>query len=158
MRRFLPACLFTLLATAPALAQAVTNQIGTGCPGTNGTPTLTVSQPPRLGQVLSLDLANLPLIQGQVWWLWGVDDSNWGQRILPFDMGAFGMPGCTLYVAPEHLTFQFQTGPVMSTPFLVPQQASLLGCRLLNQVLVCDSGINQIGYTATNAVDLVFGL
>ena len=157
MRRFLPALSLSLL-SLPLAAQAAANPIGAGCPGSNGVPTLSAAQGPILGQPLTVDVSNMPVILGQVWWLWGVDDVNWSSNVLPLDMALYGMPGCNLYISPMYQTFQFQTAPTLSETFFVPQQASLLGCRLLNQVLVCDSGINQAGYTSTNALELLFGI
>lgn len=155
--RHLPALLLSVLGSAlPMAAQAAANVIGAGCPGSNGPPTLTANQGPWLGEPCTLTLTNLPTVPGLVWWMWGFDDTSWAGQRLPVDFAFAGAPGCMLYLRPEHITFEPQPLPTLSATFPVPVRSSLIGCRLLCQVLVCDSGINRIGYTSTNGLELLF--
>ncbi len=161
MRNLVLGCVLLLTGVLTSQNQAAANQIGFGCLGSNGRPTLSASQAPILGTSLDLVLTNLPnntpSAPGYLWYLWSTEDTNWAGFFLPLDMDRYGMPGCMLYLSPFYRTFDVQPAPMVSTPYNVPNQASLLGCRLLCQVMVCDFGVNQVGYTSTNMLEMLFG-
>lgn len=146
-------------AAASARGQAAANPIGTACMGSNGLPTLAAGSAPRLGMPMTLTLTNLPTAPGFVWWLWGTDTVSWGGMTLPVELGFIGAPGCMLYVSPEFVTIQDQPASTLSATFLVPVSFTpFVGCRVVTQVFVCDFGFNALGYTTTNALELILGV
>ena len=159
MRHLALSIAITLLSTASGLvAQAAATPFGVGCPGSNGTPNLAAGQGPSLGQSVTLDLTNLPLQGGFVWLMWSTDSDNWAGNALPLDLGFVGAPGCMLSVRPDYNDFELQGAPVLSLTYYIPSNLTfLVGCRMLCQAMVCDGSVNTLGYTSTNALELVFG-
>jgi len=151
--------LFFVTTTAvPVAAQAAANPFGSGCTGSNGVPMVGATQGPSLGQPFTLNLTSLPLQPGFVWLMWSTNSDSWAGQMLPLDLAFIGAPGCMLNVRPDHNDFQLQAGPSLSLTYQVPATWSfLLGCRVLCQGLVCDFGVNAIGYTSTNGLELLFG-
>ncbi|MEC7584896.1 MAG: hypothetical protein VYE77_11310 [Planctomycetota bacterium] len=158
MRQLLFVVLTTLLPVSSLLAQASATPFGSGCPGSNGTPVLSAGQGPALGQSVTLDMTNLPLSGGFVWLMWSTDSDNWAGNALPLDLGFVGAPGCMLNVRPDYNDFELQGAPVLSLTYYIPSNLTfLIGCRLLCQGMVCDGPANPLGYTSTNALELLFG-
>lgn len=125
--------------------------IGTGCPGSNGTPLLAASAPPHLGQPWSLVLASTnPAVPFAVFVL-GL--SSLGG--LPLD--GPGMPGCFGYASPDLLTIAPATAGVAGLAVPVPGDLALMGASLFAQGLSLDPLVNAAGLVASNGLDGLLG-
>jgi hypothetical protein len=130
---------------------ATYEQFGAGC----GLPALALAAPhtlPWLGDELRVEVRNLRA--GQVGAFgFGTSRSSWGGLRLPFDLGPFGMPGCTLWTSLDEL-FPFVSGGSSATwSAAVPPNPGLLGQRFYNQALVLEPGANQAGVVVSNACE-----
>jgi hypothetical protein len=89
--------------------------------------------------------------------LLGFTNASWALGPLPFDLGAFGMPGCQLQVDPAGTLFVAGSGGRAVWTFTVPNRAALLGLQFHNQAGVVDPGANAAGFTVSNAGAGVIG-
>ena len=123
---------------------------GQGCLGSAGTPSLAVaSGRPLLGTTMTLTGNHLPPAQLTVL-LFGLSRTAWNGVALPLDLGAMGMPGCTLYVSGDALLSLLNWGGQAAWAITVPLSPSLRGLRFFNQVAVLDTQ-NAFGMVASNA-------
>ena len=126
--------------------------IGTGCAGSNGTPTLSAAAGPRLGQNYVQTLANLnPSVPVAVLVLSLA-------QIAPTPLAVIGMPGCTAHVTPDVLLTVNATAGSASYSLAVPTTIALTGQSLFAQGLSLDPGANAASLTTSNALDGRFGL
>jgi hypothetical protein len=72
------------------------------------------------------------------------------QVVMQLDLGAMGMPGCTLYVSGDALLSLLNWGGQAAWAITVPLSPSLRGLRFFNQVAVLDTQ-NAFGMVASNA-------
>jgi hypothetical protein len=125
---------------------------GSGCAGSAGTPALD-SAPgsrPLLGTTFQLELRGLPATGNQVVAV-GFSGQSWNGLLLPLGLGALGMTGCSLYVAPESVFFPAATPGSATLSLRIPNTSSLTGTRFFAQALVGDPGANVFGATVSNA-------
>jgi hypothetical protein len=122
-----------------------------GCGGLFGVPLLqaTVSSP-YIGHGFDLRVDNLiPLSPGAL---------AFGLSRTAFDLGGFGMPGCTLAVTWD-LPIAGSAGPtgsrLVSVP--IPQDYGLLGQRFVNQLVSLDPQANPRGLVVSNACEGTVG-
>lgn len=121
--------------------------LGTGCAGSAGPPYLVnvAGTLPRIGQVLRLRTGNLPGNAGALL-LWGSDP--WA---LPgLDLGAFGMPGCSLFTYGSSSGLTASLGGFADWSIAIPNTQGLSGYRLFLQSLVFDPPANAAGMTLSN--------
>ncbi|MAD34924.1 MAG: hypothetical protein CMJ88_14380 [Planctomycetes bacterium] len=129
---------------------------GVGCPGSNGVPVLTASDP-RIGIGCTITGSNMPA-NGNVWIVQGLSRSTWNGAPLPFDLTPFQAPGCSLRVRPDIVRDGFTDGAgnyVATMP--IAANTALIGMRFYMQAFPGDPTVNMFGRTASNGVDLLIG-
>lgn len=138
-------------------AQFVT--LGPGCPGSNGTPTMTApSGGPVLGEPFTVRVTNLPLPALPPIWLVGFAPL---QPAVP--LGLLGLPGCSLYVAgpliqPTTMRSTVNVAEGTGTLPALPQTNALLGASFFSQFAVIDSLVNPpLNLTLSNGAQHVIG-
>lgn len=134
---------------------------GTGCPGTNGTPTfgLAAGSIPVLGQTLTFDLLNLPTVPRPLVGILGISNTLWrGGAPLPIDLGFLGMTACQLLVSDDATMPVPGAASASQWRMQLPYDANFLGARAFLQVFVLDPGANPFGATLTNGVTVTVGL
>lgn len=134
---------------------------GTGCPGTNGTPTLGLAAGsiPAIGQTLSLDLRNLPIVPRPLVGILGISNTLWrGGAPLPIDLGFLGMTLCQLLVS-DDATMPVPGGSGASQwQMRFPYDPNFLGAGAFLQVFILDPSANPFGATLTNGATVTVGL
>jgi hypothetical protein len=130
---------------------ARTSAFGSGCAGTNGVPSLSPADAPRLGQPWSLTVANLNPA-------YNFAAIAFSTTQLPgVDLGAlYGMTGCTGYVTPDVL-LTAPIGAAGSTTWTWPTVSGPIGAQLYCQALCLDPGVNSFGATVSNALASTLG-
>lgn len=135
-------------------------QPGSGCAGSAGIPRIRRDGSlPWIGFTFVMQLVDAPGPAGVALFTFGLDNTFWNGLPLPFDLAAFGMPGCQLRV--DALSTQFvltQSGAATWT-LPLPNWPALLGMPFYNQALVMDplTG-NAFGAVVSNAMRGVIGL
>ena len=120
---------------------------GTGCPGSNGTPTIVTTDAPYLGQPFAVTVSGLGSASlGVV----GASNTVWGRQPLPLDLGAIGMPGCRLYVSYDLAVAMTSVGGSTPWTLVIPNLAALIGGQFHQQVLTLASGANPLGLASSN--------
>jgi photosystem II stability/assembly factor-like uncharacterized protein len=132
---------------------------GAPCAGHGLPPALAVDpqQQARVGRPLRLRCEGaLPATAAHL--LLGLSNSSWAGGALPTDLGAIGMPGCSLLVGPE-LAFSAVTdaGGNASWSVPIPDLPGLLGARLYAQALAADPLLNAFGLGTTAGLELTIG-
>jgi hypothetical protein len=132
---------------------------GTVCPGTGAVlPGYQVRQyeVPLVGSTLVADFFQLPANAAAFAILGFNRQVSSGGLPLPFNLGAFGAPGCLIAIDPlaTALYLADATGRTR-WPLAIPMQASLVGIRFGQQGVVLDPTANALGLTTT---DWGFGL
>lgn len=129
---------------------------GSGCQGTNGTPSLGGGiLAPSLGQVAIFDAINLPNPSQAAFGLLGL-----ALRSSPLDLGtALGSTatGCQLLVDPLANQFLTTANGTGSFAVAIPNDPNFVGISLLGQVVGFDAGANAVGVTASNGLRAVIG-
>lgn len=140
-----------------AVHPATWNTFGTGCAGSAGIPQLSPIPPslPWLGDTLALRTG--PVAAGQNAILAMGTRAQWGSTPLPFAMGAYGMPGCTLLAGGYALLPMLTSGPIATVTLFLPNNASLLGGTIDAQAFVTDPAANAAGLIATAGMTLQIG-
>lgn len=134
---------------------------GAGCSAGAWTPSLGPqgNSLPQLGTTFALEVGNLPPEPHFVVGFLATDASTWLGQPLPLDLGALGMPGCLLHIAPlGGLAYPLlSTGGSAAWPLVIPATQSLLGLQFFMQALVEAAGANAFGAVTTNACHGVMG-
>ncbi|MBK8101525.1 MAG: hypothetical protein IPK26_30970 [Planctomycetes bacterium] len=126
---------------------------GRGCPGSNGRdPVLAALTLPRLGQVLNLQISELPITGGAGFMLTALSDVSWNGNPLPFELTPFGVPGCNAYTSAEVSTFVTNVNGVASFSVAVPNNPVLAGVIVFHQGVSLDPTVlRPVGITVSNA-------
>jgi hypothetical protein len=125
---------------------------GSGCAGSAGVPSLdSTAGLPALGTTFPLLLAGLPAQPGWCWLAFGTGIAQWNGEALPADLGAYGLPGCKLWIEPGAGLLIGHPGGSTSHPVPIPGSTLLAGQLIATQALVFDvAAANGIG-AVTNA-------
>jgi YVTN family beta-propeller protein len=130
-------------------ATAVATSYGSACALASGPVTLTASALPWLGEnhtVVASGLSPTALPLGVI---------GFAAAALPLDgLLSFGLPGCELLVQPVVVQLLGNVAGTASMTTALPDQASLIGAELRQQVLPLD--VDGLG--ASNGVRAVFGM
>jgi hypothetical protein len=126
---------------------------GSGCAGSSGTPTMTMTSLPRLGTAPTVRVDGVPLVAALVT---GFSDSIAGPFTLPLSLAQFGMPGCSLLTDVVDTKLGF--GPTAKWNFILPGSPLLLGTVFFNQAIVFDAAANAAGFTTSNGGRGVVGI
>ena len=89
--------------------------------------------------------------------LLGLDRNLWGNQKLPLALGAFGVPGCTLYQSVEFYLPMQTTQSTARWTVTIPAQAALVDARFYTQALVRDPAANGIEATLSNSAEARIG-
>lgn len=117
--------------------RAAFEPFGAGCTALAGTPQLTAraGDRPQLGSDFELEVepaGSLALFVA------GFSDSSFLGAPLPMDLGAFGLPGCSLLTSVDWEVWAPAVAGKATTAITVPLQRALLGLELFAQALVLD--------------------
>lgn len=126
---------------------------GSGCAGSNGTPTLAAApySLPWIGDVHRERVAGLAPGCAGVFWATGLSATP------PIPLGPFGMPGCDQFVLPTVVEFGPANGGIAEWQLTIPNAPAFVGVRLVQQAFALDPAANALGLTASNGVELVTG-
>lgn len=133
---------------------------GVGCMGSNGTPQASpvASQMPWITGRLGIQLTNLPVAPGLFVFFFGSYRDTWQGNPLPFDLGAYGLPGCDALVRPQEFLFVGHQGNAYAWSTPVVSDPRLVGTNVFLQGLSLDAAApNGIG-AVSNGVWAVLGL
>ena len=132
-------------------------QFGIGC----GTPPMvfTPTSTAITGQSITGEVTNTPTPLCLV--AFGSSDTTVnGVPVLPFDLGAIGMPGCTLYQSTDIFGFgttgSFGTGQASFT-LGVPSNSALWGQHVYFQAVSYAPGANALDTISSNGIDFLVG-
>lgn len=132
---------------------------GSGCAGTAGVPALGATIGPRVGQTFVPSLTNLIPSYPIAIVATGFSRSVWLSASLPFDMTSSGMPGCSLFVAPDLVNViaaQNGAGQMLLT---IPADPWFLGVTFYQQGFSFEApGFNAFGGVLSNAARARIGL
>jgi len=139
------------------LTTASATTYGTGC----GTPPMdfTPTSFAITGQNLTGTITNTPTPLCLV--AFGASDTlvN-GVPVLPFDLGAIGMPGCTLYQSTDIFglgtTGNYGTGQATFT-LGIPSNPALWGQHFYFQAISYAPGVNSLDSITSNGIDFLIG-
>ncbi len=143
-----------------AVQPAAADPFGSGCPNP-GAPTLRLADDalPWLGDRLTVELlAASPALLRPVLWL-GETDQGWHGLRLPLDLVGFGLPGCTLLVAPRVPEAMTPDGSRTRATFAlsVPNSPALLGSRAFLQASDLSNAGGTAGLALSNGLALTLG-
>jgi hypothetical protein len=128
---------------------AQSGRFGSGCMGTNGVPSLTSLDAPRLGQSYTMVLSNLePSINLAILMFGFVPSSG-------ISLAAYGMPTCSLFTTPDVMIGV--AGAAGSSTWVWPSVGGAMGISLYGQALAFDPGANAAGLTVSNAISALIG-
>jgi hypothetical protein len=120
---------------------------GVGCRGSLGVPALVARHRPVLGTVASLEIKSVP---GVAFVCFGFSATMYGSLALPLSLASVGMPGCTLYVAPDTVVSAFGNGSAYAN-MAIPNRGAMLGTVFYNQAFTFDLVTNPGVWTVSNA-------
>lgn len=125
--------------------------IGAGCAGSNGTPTLSTTDTPRLNQAFDLDINGMPTTGGIFLMTLGLSTTfDPGLGSLPFELGVIGASGCNVLASLDQSFFSVQTTGSSTFSIAIPADPVFLGVRFANQAFASDT-VNALGFVASNA-------
>lgn len=121
------------------------NEYGFWCKGSSGDPALKLSGSAKLGQNLTISLANGPATR-PIWLAVGLSNINGG-----FDLGLIGATGCRMYVnGPVVIAAASSGSGTYSVQAQVPNNTALICTRVFTQFYCVDPNANGAGLTSTN--------
>jgi hypothetical protein len=138
-----------LWALAPVADQA---PFGVGCAGPSGAPLLSPSpgSTSRLGGVAAAHLDNLPHSFALV--AMGFSDTATGTTQLPLALAPYGMPGCSLLVAPDAVALALGSQGNATWQLSIPFVTALAGLQFYLQAFALDPAANAAGATVSNGL------
>lgn len=131
-------------------ARAAYDTFGAACAGSRGKPVLSAAGVPRLGTTFSVQLSGA-VSGARAVLFFGGSDRTWSGVRLPFDLGAFGAPGCVILASGEvQIDARTSASGTAGVPVAVPNITSLKGVRFYNQWIVTDPAANRAGLATSN--------
>ncbi|HLQ37737.1 MAG TPA: hypothetical protein VK348_08050, partial [Planctomycetota bacterium] len=129
---------------------------GNGCSGSLPATHIVPLDTPRIATTLRLHLDNLPMDMVFLFAGWSNTTSRYGP--LPLDLGASGMPGCTLYASDDSTVFLMGSGGFADHGIPIPNNPVLVGLRFYMQAVVVDPAAgNAFGGVMSAAMTGVVG-
>ncbi len=138
--------------TYATLAPTTLVDLGKGCTGTSGTPTLRVvaGRSAWIGDTYSIRCSNLT--QGSVpFLLFGL------KKTAPIDLSVIGMPSCSMYAHPDVVVVLSEQNGVARLDQFLPLDPFLVGQEYSQQVITSDPGANSLGWSTSNGIRLRVG-
>ena len=133
---------------------ATLSAFGAGCAGPAGTPLLEplAGSLPWLGDHLQLHVSRLPDDDLPALLHLGFSRTAWRGLVLPFDLGPFGMPGCTLWTGADAV-FPLETASGRAQWSLpIGTEPQTLGIEFFAQAVAAARSVNPAGFVVSNAV------
>ncbi len=125
--------------------------------GQQSVPVFTVAGKPEIGQKVDLALGQAALSAPAVLFT-GAWNKIWLGGNLPFDLGVYGAPGCTLLTSTEAPTpMNTDQNGSISKQVTVPNNSVLVGVKAYQQFMILDPGANTLGVSMSNAVEIKIG-
>lgn len=134
-----------------SMLMARTSSHGDGCPGSNGTPTVTPNGAAQPGNTIGFDLTN-GVPGGIALFIAGTTNS----APFPIDLGIIGAPGCFTYTDLA-LTDVTLLDPIGAGTYGIPVPIGLIGFRFFAQYAVLDPPANAFGFTTSNYINVHVG-
>ena len=117
---------------------------GTGCAGSNGTPTLDPGGAAVVGQAFTLTVGNIEPNLNLAFVVLGLN------KVVGVDLGFLGMPGCAAHASPDVLLNM--AGASGQATWTWPNVVGVVGASLYCQALCLDPVANGFGFTTSNGV------
>ena len=132
---------------------------GAGCSGAGLSPSLAVvaGSSPRIGTTFTLRASGLSAAVLATIGAVGFGNTTWGSLPLPFDLGAIGMTGCSLWLDPALTSVLVQTATTATLPIVLPNDPAIIGRALFAQAFPLAAGANAAGVLATGAIEAIVG-
>ncbi|MEZ5966386.1 MAG: hypothetical protein R3F56_21300 [Planctomycetota bacterium] len=128
---------------------------GSGCAGSNGTPTHFGVGQPEVGQTIDWGLTAGPAQVPAVLVL-GASNTLW--QGLPLPLPLPGAPGCNLQASMDVIIpTTTLSGGATTVSIPIPNVPSLIGGHVFTQFACVDLAINQLGITVSNGLDTRVG-
>ncbi len=134
------------------LAATLTTPFGLCATAFNGL-ALDASDEPVLGTTVQWQLSGIPAGTG-----WGALMRSLTEATPPIDLSAFGMPGCSAYVAAPVASLFLSPGSSVQVPESIPSGTSLIGVTLVGQAVTYSPPLTPLGLVASNGMVLMLGL
>jgi hypothetical protein len=132
------------------------SQFGQGCAGSVGMPELAIADGmPVVGTRMKVACTSLQPDHFTTMWM-GFSRTNWSLGSLPYDLGAFGMTGCTLFVSGDFVVPLLNWNGVAVWHLSIPNAPQILGLPFYLQAGVIDR-VNELGMVVTNAAEAHIG-
>ncbi|MBM4062805.1 MAG: hypothetical protein FJ265_17175 [Planctomycetes bacterium] len=147
--------LWRALATLRGYPSAIA--FGAGCSGAGLSPVLRAVTPPAIGTTFTMRVHGLSAAASATFGVVGFAADQWLGAPLPQDLGALGMPNCTLLLAPAITRFLVRINTVAPWNEALPNDPGLVGTGFFAQSFVLAPGANPAGALATRALDVVVG-
>lgn len=130
------------------------HSFGSGCSGTNGTPSVqgVPAALPVLGQAMALMIINLPDPARPA-----VLGIGFSRLATPLDLSVIGMTGCSLDIDLQLSTPLTPAGGIATWGVSIPAVPALAGAVLYSQASAIDPGANAFGATTSNALRTTIG-
>ena len=88
----------------------------------------------------------------------GFSTTSWNGTPLPLPMDTFGMPGCTLYTAPELIFTVGASAGISNLPLTIPADPWFVGQQFHQQAFSFEvPGFNAFGGVLSNALTMTIG-
>ncbi|MCK5940768.1 MAG: hypothetical protein KAI24_02265 [Planctomycetes bacterium] len=141
---------------APATTPRFTGY-GKGCAGSAGVPTLqpTGGVMPAIGASFGFTIGNLPTAGGAGVLAVGESNYQFGALPLPFDLGAIGWTGCTVYLAPIGSVGFVHASGTGNVPLPVPNDPLLAGFTFHAQAASLDPAAPNGAVAFSQAVEVI---
>ncbi len=133
------------------VARAAHVKIGTGCAGSGGTPNLTPSGLPWLGDRPRLLLSNMPAGPNLIGF--GMSASQWAGQPLPRSLASIGRPACQVWSSWDVVFPIVAPGGATAIPVPIPNRPSLLGQTFFSQA----AGVDSAGVVVSASVGSTVG-
>jgi len=113
---------------------------------------LTAAPRPVLGNTVVLTCRNVPTGTPLGVMILSITQHNPG-----IDLTSLGMPGCFQYVGLDAVTVFFPVGSTGTMPIGIPNNVAFAGVHLFGQAAAFVAGLNPLGVTSSNALNLGIG-
>ncbi|HLQ38769.1 MAG TPA: hypothetical protein VK348_13250 [Planctomycetota bacterium] len=122
---------------------------GAGCAGSRGVPWIAAqgTSLPHVGRTFELHVGNLPFT-GPVFVFLGLSNTSYGPTPLPFNLGGFGAPACSVLCSGDEV--RLVTNVLGSAVWTIDVPPNFPGVTFYNQAFAIDPAANALGITASN--------
>ena len=137
---------------------AQVEDFGAGCVGSNGTPTITTSSVPRIGESYDVDFSNLNPNAGNVLLAVSTNTATSAFGPLPADLTFAGLTGCTLYQGLDVVLSVAASAGTAAYTIDIPNHPIFFDVAFYMQAFSIDLGHNPRSLVLTNSIKSVIGV